>query len=261
MCRHLAYLGPPVKLHDLVFAAPHSLAAQAHHPQHQDSGHTNPDGWGIGWYDDERDTPALHLTTTPIWKDDAFAEQARGIGTRTFVAAARLASPGATIAKTGNAPFRDGRWLFSLNGIVHGFAEAVGPKLRAQMSDHRRARLRGDADTEVLFALVLDRIEAGETPADALRAVIADVRAVADASLNLLLTDGHQVVATRSGRSLFLRTGITIGNAYGNTIGDAAIVVSEPLDDDPAWQAVPDESLITVTVGPDGPHSTLEDLA
>ncbi len=76
---------------------------------------------------------------------------------------------------------------------------------------------------------------------------------MADANLNLLLTDGHQIVATRSGRSLFVRT--------GTAMGDAAIVVSEPLDDDPNWRPVPDESLLTLTIGSDGPRSTLEDLA
>ena len=47
---HLAYLGPPTALSDLLFDAPHALARQAECPRRQTSGTTNPDGWGVGWY-------------------------------------------------------------------------------------------------------------------------------------------------------------------------------------------------------------------
>jgi glutamine amidotransferase len=248
MCRHLGYVGPPVRFHDLVFAAPHSLAAQARCPRHQDWGDTNADGWGIGWYDDGRDVPALHLTTTPVWDDATFEAKSRGIGTRAFVAAARLASPGAAIAKSGNAPFREGRWLFSLNGLVDDFHTGADVVLRAQVSPERRALLRGDADTEVLFAMVLDRIDAGTPPAVAVAEVTRAALAVSTGSLNFLLTDGHTLVASRAGRSLFWH------------VGDGVTIVSEPLDDDPAWHAVPDHTVLTVAVDTDGPHTRLEDL-
>ncbi|MET0895126.1 MAG: class II glutamine amidotransferase, partial [Acidimicrobiia bacterium] len=103
-------------------------------------------------------------------------------------------------------------------------------------------------DTEVLFALVLDRIDAGASPTSALRTLTADVCARTSAPMNLQLADGDRVFATRSGRSLFLRcdTGVTI--------------VSEPLDDDSGWRQVPDESVIAVHLGPDGPVITVEDL-
>ena len=51
MCRHLAHLGSPGPLHDLLFGAPHSLARQARAPRHQLEGDTNPDGWGVAWYE------------------------------------------------------------------------------------------------------------------------------------------------------------------------------------------------------------------
>jgi gamma-glutamyl hercynylcysteine S-oxide hydrolase len=248
VCRHLAYLGSPVALHDLTFGAAHSLADQARDPTMQEWGDTNPDGWGIGWYVEGHEAPSLHLTTTPMWDDLAFAEPTCDLRAHSFIAAARLASPGSIIATSGNAPFREGRWLFSLNGIVHGFHEEVGHMLREQLSDARRARLQGDADTEVLFALVLDRIDAGASPTSALRTLTTDVCALTSAHMNFLLADGDRVFATRSGRSLFLRcdTGVTI--------------VSEPLDNDSGWHPVPDESVIAGHLGPDGPVITVEDL-
>jgi glutamine amidotransferase len=56
------------------------------------------------------------------------------------------------------------------------------------------------------------------------------------ARLNLLLTNGQRVLATRWGDTLsVLRT------------GDGVVVASEPYDDDPRWADVPDHHLVDVT--------------
>jgi gamma-glutamyl hercynylcysteine S-oxide hydrolase len=230
MCRHLAYVGAAVPLHDLLFGAPHALARQAERPRHQQSGDTNPDGWGVAWYTHGADEPQLYRTVTPIWDDAEFARQSEDISCTAVLAAARLASPGASIDVTGNAPFVEGRWAFSLNGIVHGFAEGVGDELRARIDPDRRARLVGDADTEVLFALVLQLIDSGMAPDQALVQVVRDVLAITTGRLNLLLTDGTTVYATRWGNSLF-RAG--------------ALVASEPLDSQLVWKEVRDESVVS----------------
>jgi glutamine amidotransferase len=239
MCRHLAYLGPPVALDALLFTAPHSLAHQGQCPRHQVSGDTNPDGWGVAWYDAPHTAPAWYRTVTPVWDDDEFAARAASLRSGAFLAAARLASPGATLVDTGNAPFVEGIWSFSLNGIVHGFTDAVGDELRARLDPARRARLVGDADTEVLFALVLQHLAAGAPPADALATVVHDVLAITTGRLNLLLTDGALVHATRVGNSLFRR---------------GPVIASEPTDDEPGWIEVPDHSVTVLT--PDGAADT-----
>jgi glutamine amidotransferase len=228
MCRHLAYVGAPVSLHELLFDAPHALARQAECPRHQKSGDTNPDGWGVAWYTPESELPHVYRTVTPIWDDSEFARRSEDIDCTTLLAAARLASPGATIDVSGNAPFVDGRWAFSLNGIVHGFTDGVGDELRARIEPARRARLQGDADSEVLFALVLQFIDAGTEPDDALERVVSDILAITTGRLNLLLTDGHTVYATREGNSLF-----RLGSCFA----------SEPLDAQPAWREVRDGSV------------------
>src|SRR4051812_22470790 len=133
MCRHLAYLGTPVALGDLLFTAPHSLSRQAERPRHQTSGTTNPDGWGVAWYDSPHTAPDRHRTVTPIWDDTEFAAKAASVSSGAFLAAARLASPGATLVDTGNAPFVEGAWAFSLNGIVYGFTDEVGDELRSRV--------------------------------------------------------------------------------------------------------------------------------
>jgi glutamine amidotransferase len=227
VCRHLAYIGPPVALRELLFDAPHSLCEQAHHPKHQSKGRVNKDGWGVGWYATVGPVAGYYRTTSTMWDDDAFRAAERTSGA--FLAAARLASPGATLDPTGNAPFRADPWLFSLNGFVKEFHDGVGDELRATLTERRRAAIEGDADSEVVFALVLDRIDAGSSPQASLRAVIERVTSLTDAKLNLLLTDGRVVHATRFGNSLFTKP---------------TVVASEPLDGDDAWREVPDCSIV-----------------
>lgn len=235
MCRHLAYVGAPTGLAGSLFDAPHSLARQAEHPRLQTSGTTNPDGWGVAWYHADRAAPEWYRTVTPIWDDIAFARRAASIRSGAFVAAARLASPGATLVDTGNAPFVSDRWAFSLNGIVDGFPDGIGDELRARVHPTRLETIVGDADTEVLFALVLQTLDAGADPGSALASVVGDVAAITTGRLNLMLTDGRRLFATRYGNSLW-----HLGTA----------LASEPIDDQPAWCEVPDHSLVAVT--PDG---------
>jgi glutamine amidotransferase len=241
MCRHLAYVGEPAELAGLLFDAPHALARQAEHPRFQVSGTSNPDGWGVAWYSGADEPPESYRTTVPIWDDAAFAARSAAITATAILAAARLASPGAAIAEAGNAPFVSGQWAFSLNGIVDGFTRGVGDALRARVEAPRRDAIVSDADTEVLFALVLQHLAAGVDPAGALARVIEQVIALTTGRLNLLLTDGRAVYGTRYGNSLF-----RLGN----------VLASEPLDDDPAWREVHDHSV--VTVHPD--HSSVVSL-
>ncbi len=236
MCRHLAYLGTPVALSTVLFDAAHALAEQSRVPRHQPPGRINPDGWGVAWYADEggsttpiRSGPDRYRSTTSIWSDDVFSDGARRAGT--IVAAARLASPGTALDVHNNAPFVSGHWSFSLNG--YGFRDDREPKLRAALSPARRAALEGDADSEVLFGLVLDRIDQGADATSALLDVTALVEPDDDMNLNLLLADGATITATAWGNSLF---------AYD--AADRFVVASEPLDDDPAWRPVPDRSAV-----------------
>ncbi len=225
MCRHLAYVGPPVTLAALLYDPPHSLLRQSYAPRRQRHGIVNADGYGVGWYQpDVRPEPARYRRAGPMWADRSLASLAEVVSSGAFVAAVRSASPPAPIEETGTAPFTDGRWLFSLNGRVLGDLVA----LRRQVSARREAGIAGASDTEVVFALLLDRLDAGEAPAPALEGLVATV----PGRLNLLLTDGATIWATASGDSLWWRAP---GGAH-----PGVVVASEPLDDDPGWVAVAD---------------------
>ena len=135
-----------------------------------------------------------------------------------------------------NAPLLTQQWLFSLNGFVKGYHRGAGDELRGAVSDERRADIEGSADTGVLFALVLDRLDRGASPGDAIAGIATEIARDHGGRLNLLLTDGQRLAATAWGNSLFVRDD-----------PDASCVASEPLDDDPAWTRVDDHTLVEGT--------------
>lgn len=249
MCRHLAYIGPRRPLASLLYEPGHSLEAQSFKPRHQTEVTMNADGWGVGWWDHAvRPEPARYRTATPMWADQALRTPAELVTTSACVAAARAATPPTAVVATGNAPFTAGPWLFSFNGYLVGYAGPRGEALRRSVSSARFQGIEGTADSEVLFALLLDRMDAGATPARAMAGLVTDVVAQGDAKLNLLLSDGHAIAATTCRNSLFslADTGLARGGV---------LLASEPLDDDPAWTLIPDGSLVeasrtTVTVTP-----------
>jgi glutamine amidotransferase len=231
VCRHLAFLGPPRPVRDLVFDAPHALVHQGRAPREMVVAKDNPDGWGIAWWSPGAMEPRHYRTTTVMWEDAAFtAGDEKAVA---LLAAVRKASPHTTLDAVNNAPFvadsRVGPLAFSLNG--HAFHASCEARVRDALAPD--TPLAGDTDSEVLFALVRERIAAGRTPAEALAAV-HHVIAPSDAVyVNLLLVTPDQIVATTWQHTLYVRSG-----------AGATTVASEALDADPTWRRVPDASLL-----------------
>ena len=235
----MAYLGPTTTLEALLVDPPHGLAHQAWAPERQVSGTVNADGFGVGWYAPERrPEPAVHRTTLPMWADESFASFAGIVASRAVVAAVRGATAPAPTEPSGTPPFHRGRWLFAHNGAVEGFRDGVGARLRRLLTEQQESAILGAADSEVLFHLARARLESGATAGEALVEVVRQVEAHSGGRLNLVLTDGTHLAATRVGDSLWLRAD-----------ADRTIVASEPFDDDPSWAEVPDRSVITARAG------------
>ena len=234
MCRHLAYVGTPIAVSEPLLDASHALVRQAQNPQYQLSGDDNPDGFGVVWYETGTPHPWRYRTTMPMWLQPGLAGAFVGVQAHALVAAARLASPGLPIDVANNAPFVSGHWSFSLNGQIEGFTNGIGDTLRAGLSARRHDGIEGAADSEVLFAMTLDRLDAGAPLAAALVDAIHAVEAVTSGRLNCVLNDGHRVVATAVGNSLFARPNW---------------VSSEPIDDHPEWVRIPDRSIVSLAPG------------
>ena len=229
MCRHLAWLGRPRSLAELVLEPPSSLLVQSYAPRRQRYGTVNADGWGVGFYVPGRTEPARWRSARPLWGDASFASLAPVLESGCVLAAVRSATVGMPIEDSAAAPFTDGRWLLSHNGRVD---RAVLPASAAAEST---------VDSALLAALVFQR--GPERLADVVREVAAADPA---ARLNLLATDGTRLVATTWGDTLSVLT-----------TEDGVALASEPWDDDPAWTDVPDRHLVVAT--PDG--VSMEEIA
>ena len=258
MCRHLAYLGPPVSLRSVLIDPPFGLYRQAWAPRRQVHGTVNADGFGIGWYADGDPVPARYRRAVPMWGDPSLPDLARVIRSAAVLAAVRSATAGMALGEAGVAPFASGRWLFSHNGVLDGWpasAERLSVPASAEQPFVQKKRLslfslEAMVDSAFLWALVLGRLEAGDPAEAALAQTIVAVEAAGGTGrFNFLMTDGRSVVATAAGDTLWYR------QADG-----AVIVASEPGDDRPGWTEVPDRQVLTaapdrVTVRPLSTHT------
>ncbi|MGV0579567.1 ergothioneine biosynthesis protein EgtC [Mycolicibacterium elephantis] len=225
MCRHLGWLGDPVSVASLVLEPANSLLVQSYSPRRQKHGLMNADGWGVGFFSSDvpDGTPRRWRSATPLWGDASFASMAPALRGGCIVAAVRSASIGMPIEATASAPFTDGTWLLSHNGLVD---RAVLPLSRHAESTN---------DSALLAALIFER------GLDRLADTLAEVAAAdPNARLNILAGNGSRLIATTWGDTLsVLRR------------DDGTALASEPYDDDPRWQELPDRHLISVVVGSD----------
>ncbi|GAB4100843.1 ergothioneine biosynthesis protein EgtC [Sinomonas halotolerans] len=246
MCRHLAYLGEPRTLAEVLTAPEHGLYRQAWEPRHQLHGTVNADGFGVGWYAEGDPVPARYRRAVPMWADRSFADVARVTRTRCLLAAVRSATEGMPPDESAAAPYTSppgagqavgGCWLFSHNGRVEGWPHSLA-SLAAQLPASRLLAQESTVDSALLWALVLGRLESGQEPARALAGVAAEAAGLAGGRYNFLLTDGQMIAATAWGDTLFWRA----------RAGEV-LVASEPSDSSGDWQRVPDASVLTAAAG------------
>ncbi|POM26056.1 Amidohydrolase EgtC [Actinomadura rubteroloni] len=223
MCRHFAWVGAPRNLHALFYEPSYGLVEQARLPRWQQVGLVNKDGFGAGWHGPDGRT-TVYRTTTPIWDDTVFPARSRDLTASCVLGAARAASPGMPLERAANAPFTDGRLLFSLNGQfdTSAVASLVPPGVVPEST----------VDSALLAALLWRRATG---PLDAVvENLLYDiVEHDIAACLNLMVTDGTRVVATTWAETLCYRRE-----------DDGVLVASEPHDDGEGWMTVPDRSIV-----------------
>jgi glutamine amidotransferase len=225
MCRHLGWLGTGVTVSSLVLDPPFGLRVQSYAPRRQKHCLLNADGWGVGFFDTsspgfpEGGVPRRWRSQAPLWGDVSFDSVAPALRSHCVVAAVRSATVGMPIEVSATAPFTDGRWLLSHNGIVD----------RAALPTTTGAE--SVCDSAILAATIFDR------GLDALGETILEVAAAdPNARLNILAANGSRMLAT----------------AWGDTLSilrrpDGVVLASEPYDNDSDWEDVPDRHLVEVT--------------
>src|SRR4051794_41051985 len=231
--------------------APDSLAEQSRR---------NPDGYGLATFEPDG---AADVDKRPVaaYQDELFAREAREEESTTFVAHVRYASTGAP-KLTNTHPFEQEGRLFAHNGHVGGLDD-----LDARLGDYR-ALVKGDTDSEQLFALVTKEIEAaGGDVARGIEAAVGWVaRELPVYAINILLSTPTDVWALRypDTHPLFL-----LERASGGPSGQrhfeaasaagririrsgalaecpAVVFASERMDEDEGWRAIAPGALVHV---------------
>jgi predicted glutamine amidotransferase len=139
MCRLFGMSGgsEPVRATFWLLEAPDSLARQSRR---------EPDGTGLGWFDVDG-TPEVSKQPLAAYEDHKFAQEAKEVESRTFVAHVRYASTGGLTTENTH-PFELDNRLFAHNGVIAGLDQ-----LDAHLGDDREL-VRGETDSERFFALI-----------------------------------------------------------------------------------------------------------
>jgi gamma-glutamyl hercynylcysteine S-oxide hydrolase len=158
----------------------HGLIVQSYAPRRQPHRRMNADGWGAGFFAAGRPEPARWRSNRPLWAVALFASVALVVASSCVLAAVRSATAGMPLDETATAPFARGRYLLSHNGVADRSILGLRPHAESACDSAQLAAR--------LFDLGPER--AGE--------FVRDLgKRDPDARLNLLLTDGRRIIATR----------------------------------------------------------------
>jgi glutamine amidotransferase len=273
MCRLVGIVASEVTEFGLVLKeAPRSLARLSKE---------HPDGWGVAAHGDPDATPPpserspheagwrIHKGTRPAGECDRFHQVAARSAGNVLIAHVRQKTVGPTRIENTH-PFVASGWVFAHNGTLKDYAW-----MRAAISPGRTAQLRGDTDSELLFAYFLTKLDAAsatfihgdgtqlENATRVIESTAAELRARNAGAFNFLLSDGSALFAHRFGRSLFLlerspgdpeRVHRDIDSSASletpwTRRRHAALVASERLTDEP-WQELPEGTTLRIDLRP-----------
>jgi predicted glutamine amidotransferase len=232
----------------------------------------NGDGFGIGWYvPDVSPEPVTFVSVNPAWSNRNLRNLAPKIKTECMIAHVRAASVG-EVSESNCHPFQYKNLLMAHNGGIEEFWK-VKRKIREPLSDELYNWIKGQTDSEHIFAYLLNELFRNHTKvtpdavADSFDRTFAHVRQLLQdyqikdpAYLNMAMTDGKFVVATRyvsdpkeealtmyhsEGSRYVVEDGITRMEAPEDD-DHAVLVVSEKLTDGKEWTLIPQNHLVMV---------------
>ncbi len=252
MCRLFGlHAGSPVRATFWLLSAPDSLLSQSHR---------EPDGTGIGVFT-PTGAPVIHKRPMAAWQDREFATQARDLTSRVFLAHVRYASTGG-LNMANTHPFAQHGRIFAHNGAISDLDQVDQRLVALGAAD----LVLGDTDSERIFALITAEISAhhGDIEGGLIAALTWIAGTVGVYCLNLILATPQQLWALRypdthqlwvlqravSGRGpLDVRSCRIRASSESLADGDATIIASEPMDDDPRWRLLTPGELIRVDAG------------
>jgi predicted glutamine amidotransferase len=247
MCRFLPYLGEPILLEDLVCKPRHSLVRQSLQAVEARTV-TNGDGFGVGWYG-ERTSPGVYHEVMPAWSDQNLLALCANVRSPLFFAHVRAATGGG-ISRQNCHPFQHGPYMFIHNGQVGGYSQ-VRRSMEAWLTDDLYEQRRGATDSELLFLLIVGKLQSGASAPIAVMSVLQETHALmktkgieAPLRFAAALADGKQVWAVRWSSDDAPPT------LYVKPQRGGWAVASEPLGDDAqAWSPFQPQQMVHLHEG------------
>lgn len=252
MCRLYAFkANEPTRVECSLVHAQNALMEQS---RGDEEGLVHGHGWGVADFPDG--LPMVEKQTWAAFHGEHFRKKAARVYARTVLAHVRRATVGEPSLENTH-PFQNGRWIFAHNGTIPHFAKVRHLMLPA-IDPFYRNEIQGTTDSEHVFVylLTLWRNHPEEPLLDQVSRGLAQiidwcitVDPTARIGLNIVLTDGHRLVGSRIGRTLWHleRQRIFECDICGrpHVHHDAAEtyhsveIASEPITDD-NWQELPE---------------------
>lgn len=248
MCRMAAYLGTSILLEEFLLKPPHSLVEQSWAPRELVYARVNADGFGIGWYAAD-DRPAIYTSPAPIWSEPNLPHLGRSLEADLWLANVRSATPGNPVSHENTQPFFDNDLLFMHNGFIRDFRKKYLADCIDLIDPLLLAEMRGTTDSEYLFAMLRHFLDDDDL---SMEQAIAEVFSTVegwlgeqDALLNLVVTDGELIYATRHAVNHDCPT--LYYTTDDELFPDAQLVASEPLSETGLWQPVPEHHILILS--------------
>lgn len=202
MCRFIAYKGKPTVMAEVLLRSDNSLLNQSLSAKESDVP-TNGDGFGIAWYSNLSKKAGLFTAITPAWNNRNLRHLAEHIKSACFFAHVRAASAGG-VTEYNCHPFVHQNHTFMHNGSIGGFYH-IKRRLRSMLDDELYHVVKGETDSEHIFALYLQNLKNGYVMFDAFKKTIEQLHEL-DAKynydketsyLNICITNGEEIAASR----------------------------------------------------------------
>lgn len=153
-------------------------------------GSNNPDGWGIGWYDDG---PDIYKEGISAIQSEQLPRRVKEVRSRIIIAHVRHG--------TGAPPVRENSHPFSLDNLIFAHNGSVArDHLRDLLCEELKQELKGQTDSEVFFFWLVQNIREQNDMNDivaGVRSAVKEVRKHDHTGLNFLMSDGKKLYAFR----------------------------------------------------------------
>ncbi len=260
MCRLYGFISSvPRKVECELIKSQNSLLAQS---VKDHRGLNNKDGWGLGEY--IQGEPIVAKQAGFAKNSEEFRMAVSEAFSNNIISHIRRATIG-NISNENTHPFVQDELMLAHNGHVENF-DFVKSKILMQLKPKEKEMIKGSTDSEHILALIHNYYyESGVKLHQAFRLALTKIKLWSlipnsneSSALNIVLSNGHEMVASRFNRSLFYtrRTAvhpceICDGNPIHIKNGPlddfrSVVIASEIITSNETWVEVPNESMVWV---------------